>query len=233
MGCEERSFVRAGLLTAVLMVALVLMVLPGAADYVDISTNADTFIYEASYSADTNYGNSSFMSMGTTYMSDPCRSLVNFDTSSVAELDGATITSMDLIITPSKWMPENGNGEIGVYEVDGTWVEDDVTWNTKPPLGNQVGTDTLLVTGSQPSEVSWTLPGSAWAESSDFDFYLALTEEFSVEGLVQGETLEDSDGTPAYLRVEYDQQAIPEPGTMALMGIGLAGLAFIRRRRDK
>lgn len=72
-----------------------------------------------------------------------------------------------------------------------------------------------------------TVLGSSLAASV---LALALT----TTAFAQGKGVSDSKGGP-YKGTGYQEvvNTVPEPGTLALLGIGVAGLAFIARRRKK
>jgi hypothetical protein len=58
-------------------------------------------------------------------------------------------------------------------------------------------------------------------EGTNFNYFITEIEDFSPVNV--------SDGTD--IRGRFVRRAIPEPGTLALFGLGLAGLGFARRRR--
>jgi hypothetical protein len=104
--------------------------------------------------------------------------------------------------------------------------------------------------GGAPSEVDWSIGGGATAAdlllsasgslpgpgiSAPADLRLSLESGFSLQTnidgswvlVVDGFTYQGDRGTWTLERIT----AVPEPGTLSLLGLGLAGVGFMRRRK--
>lgn len=137
-------------------------------------------------------------------------------------------------LTTHNWYPSEGDEAsiVAAFEVGaGSWSEESTTYSSMPDLGNQIGPDTYAVTGAAPTELTFDVT-SAWEESTNLDFYVAMTNVGSGTGLFKPHSRE-SDYAP-YLEINYSSggEAVPEPGTLALVGLGLGGLILKRRRED-
>ena len=153
------------------------------ADTATVYTNADAFIYEAQ--PDSTYGTAGWLNAGQQWIGgSESRTLLNFDTSNVIP-DGYELVSAVLHTLPDRWVTYAGEATVvATFGVDGTWGETSVTWNSRPTVGSQIGTDTVVVTGSKPGVVSWDVT-DAWAESTTLDFYLAMTNPTTATGILQ------------------------------------------------
>lgn len=110
------------------------------------------------------------------------------------------------------------DSEIYLFRNDGVLSADDlITSDDDSGAGYASHIDTFLTSGNyllRVSEWDFNSPGTAdWEDSVSGDWYYNLS--------ISGE------------QVSFDQQTpVPEPGTILLLGGGLSGLAFWRRKQS-
>ncbi len=93
-------------------------------------------------------------------------------------------------------------------------------------FAGDIGTKTVLDSNSNASDIMTDMLPISPARS-----FLWVKTELNIEamGVVAG----SADADLSSFSTTYGQRAIPEPGTAALLGAGLAGLAGLRRRKKR
>ncbi len=154
-----------------------------------------------------------------------------FDVSSLAPGSSITGVTFSAFSTDSIVL----SGGFNVYGVTSSWTELSVTWNTRPTLGTL-----LFNTGMLPSMGLYSIVDNAqlislaqnWVNNPSTNFGIAY--RLANQGHNHGDTFgsRERSGRPApTLNIAFTP-AVPEPATLALMGLGLAGIGY-RRHRSK
>jgi hypothetical protein len=208
------------------------------ADMMNVSVAEDTYVANST-AANTNYGASYQLSSYSTYSGFLYQNItyLKFDLSSIPINNGITAVTLNLA-------GMGGSGALPVtptnvyYVADDTWRESTMTWNTKKATFQQLGTITTTTykgSVSNPFWYQWNLAVTP-EMLADGMLSLAVQETGSPEGHIYASKDFDTfafgyPGLDPYLGVTYTP--VPEPSTMLLLGGGLAGLAFWRRRMRK
>ena len=134
-----------------------------------------------------------------------------------AGVSGSNISWGSELLVQIGHLPTNAFAQIGTQDEScdafGVICEVDLMWDDAPGVFSAAGGFNL-----QP-------PGNPADGSGNWEILIA--DSFDDGGA-------DADGVflaGSYIRIEQLAVAVPEPGTLLLMGLGLVGLGFARRRR--
>ena len=155
---------------------------------------------------------------------------VGFETSSlvVDSVDSITLTLIHA----------GGNTvdcSLNIYEITedwGDWSETTLNNGTSPSAGDTPIAPAVNATGN----AIWNLPTDTWQSGKNLGFAVAIatSDVGATRDFVTVEYPHDTnDSLAPQLEITYsDSEPVPEPGTLALLGIGLPALIAWKRRRE-
>jgi hypothetical protein len=226
---------------------LALAVSGAVADVATINASADISVMECQPDTSERF-NDLYLGDWDNDVDENMRSYLLFDTTfeETGVPAGASVSSMTLNLyhhyNGLDWDSES-DLEVRVYEaaIETPWNDEwsapySPTWNSQPE-GDGWRTGSLLDSATFDYETAtgryYTFNVTdAWASNSSLDLVLDTpdnTGQWNNE--LVGFHQRTNDNQP-YLEVTYEQEPIPEPGTLALFGIGLPPLIGWKRRRE-
>lgn len=194
----------------------------------------------------SNYGTSQFLSGNSSSTNRDSFAFLQFDLASLIP-SGSTIDSA--AVSLYRTLPSGNNdfaNSISLYGVNSTWSESSITGNNEP-ANSPTAAATIAAPGTTAGYLTWTGPGlttlvQGWVNNAVANFGL-VTSDLNYGNGSNGRYIQfySSEAAAANvaprLVVNYTSPvpnvvATPEPATMALFGIGLAGMMGLRRRKD-
>ncbi len=159
--------------------------------------------------------------------SSPDKGLLEFDLSSVSGLNvtGATLSLYHTVNT--------GNGAtFDLFRNTSAWVEDTVTWDTAPSYDPLAASSMTIADSTQSIWRDWDVTAlvQGWLTGTFDNFGVTLARFDQPNSVVYFASSDNLDYAPQLI-INYEANVVPEPSTYLLLGSGIAGLAFWRRRR--
>lgn len=161
----------------------------------------------------------SFVHLFGIEIEDFSRTALNVDVSALA---GATITSAYLEFVLDFNSGTTQDVTVTSFDADGTLG---YFWDAPTVEGSQVYSVSAI--GANSLDVTALLQSRVSANEDWFGLHLQGSTEFQYTYM-----FDSPDDAMVRLVVEYDSAPIPEPATLSLLGLGLAGLV-VRSRRNK
>jgi hypothetical protein len=170
--------------------------------------------YVSAANSSTNFG-----ALTTLRVGGGNTAFLQFDLSSLA----GPILQADLVV----WVNQVTNsGSIVASRVTSAWSSGLVTFNSQPSVGSTLTSSPILST-SQFVDLDLTTITQTWLNSPAMNFGVSLTGAGSTAATLA--SMEDPDHPPELVLLTLATNAVPEPGTLALLAAGLLAMIGLSR----
>ena len=136
------------------------------------------------------------------------------------------------------WNPTAGGNEVGLWNVSGTLLASADVTTSSPTIGNadlnytaiapvvlSVGDYYVGAVAYSGESLTWNVSGMTTIPQITY-----LTPEYAVGATLTFPTAGAGGATTGYFGGDFVESAIPEPGTIGLLGLGIASLVLFRRK---